>query len=115
LFLFGKIRKQHVTLLALSNVVDENVHPLLTFSISRWHSKHQHSIASSGIRLNSFLDILPTYRTRPQSLCTFQTTADVSAWYEDHVCFSVQTNLQTTTFVIPYTVTKGVCKGVVWG
>ena len=53
-------------------------------------------IASSGIHSHCLLDLFPTNRTHPQSLCKFQATAYVAAWYEDHVCFFVQTNLRTT-------------------
>ena len=52
------------------------------------------SFWSRSIRPHCLFDLLPTNRTHPQSFCTFQTTAYVAAWYEDHVCFSVQTDLQ---------------------
>jgi len=50
--------------------------------------------SSGRIRPHCLLDLLPTNRTHPQSFCTFQTTAYVAAWYEDHVRFSVQANLE---------------------
>ena len=55
----------------------------------------QHLASSSwSVSAHCLLDLFPANRTHPQSFCTFQTTADVAAWYEDHVRFSVQTNLK---------------------
>jgi len=49
---------------------------------------HKHSL-SGFVSAQSFIDLLSTNRTHPQSFRTFQTAADVRAWYEYHVCCTI--------------------------
>jgi len=52
--------------------------------------------SSRFIRANCLSNLLPANWTHLQSFCAFQTAADVRAGDEDHVCCTIQANLQKT-------------------